>query len=365
MAAAPQEAPRLQAQELRDGIIDFLHGSNADLKACSLVCRSFQPRAQSHLFCVISMKGANRTTLAIRASRFAQLMSSSPHLLSYVRILHFETCDERILVPFARVRWAQSRVHTVSLGWVTHAPNSSALDIICAFVGIPSLRNLSFDGGRWESAHLYAIFARCNNGLESIKLFLLDPTTTHELATTAPVRLRIRELAFLSSPQIIELLSDPACPLDFSALERVRCVAYVPPTLQPFLLKSRSTIQSLHISGKAPIAADLDLALFPALAHLTIESIGPTINTMLARLPAQNCIASIRLLLYSTDVLRLQTDGDALNFGTVVVRQLPGLRQMTVEVVSAPDSYSLHAIKRAFSRIHEKGILSAVFSGDF
>ncbi|KAJ7671728.1 hypothetical protein B0H17DRAFT_948257 [Mycena rosella] len=48
-AVTPQ-ASIIETQELFDMIIDFLHASPADLLSCALVCFSWRPSAQLHIF---------------------------------------------------------------------------------------------------------------------------------------------------------------------------------------------------------------------------------------------------------------------------------------------------------------------------
>ncbi|KAJ7481903.1 hypothetical protein FB451DRAFT_1030631, partial [Mycena latifolia] len=75
--------PSLPVQELWDYILDYLQDSPEDLESCSLVCQSFVPRAQSHLFREIMLTPMQ----GMAANRLAAILASSPHLISYIRIL--------------------------------------------------------------------------------------------------------------------------------------------------------------------------------------------------------------------------------------------------------------------------------------
>ncbi|KAF7354724.1 hypothetical protein MSAN_01386400 [Mycena sanguinolenta] len=67
----------LQVQELVDSILDFLHDSRADLKRCALVCKSWLPPAQYHLF----------SYYVLQNERDCQWLFNTLHEASHVRSL--------------------------------------------------------------------------------------------------------------------------------------------------------------------------------------------------------------------------------------------------------------------------------------
>ncbi|KIM35656.1 hypothetical protein M413DRAFT_32316 [Hebeloma cylindrosporum] len=91
------------AQELVDKIIDDLAESLEDvrfknyrrlyLSHCSLVCKSFLPRSQYHLFrrIKIESEGAFQHEFTIkRCQELGRILTQSPHIATYVRELHLE-----------------------------------------------------------------------------------------------------------------------------------------------------------------------------------------------------------------------------------------------------------------------------------
>ncbi|KAH9917036.1 uncharacterized protein B0H18DRAFT_1136832 [Fomitopsis serialis] len=65
--------------ELRDTVIDLLHTDHGSLKACSLTCRAWLPRARYHLFRTISID-RGRT-----GDAFAHLLRSSPTISTHIQ----------------------------------------------------------------------------------------------------------------------------------------------------------------------------------------------------------------------------------------------------------------------------------------
>ncbi|KAJ6447512.1 hypothetical protein C8R45DRAFT_1224870 [Mycena sanguinolenta] len=67
----------LQVQELVDSILDFLHDSRPDLKRCALVCKSWLPSAQYHLF----------SYYVLQNERDCQRLFNTLHEASHIRSL--------------------------------------------------------------------------------------------------------------------------------------------------------------------------------------------------------------------------------------------------------------------------------------
>ncbi|KAF9016936.1 hypothetical protein BDZ89DRAFT_390152 [Hymenopellis radicata] len=79
-------------QELVDIIINELQNDTAALQACSLVCLSWVPTSQRHLFRFISLAPSyhKRGTHAAFLSKFHALLATSPHLSHNVRTLELD-----------------------------------------------------------------------------------------------------------------------------------------------------------------------------------------------------------------------------------------------------------------------------------
>ncbi|KAF8883927.1 hypothetical protein CPB85DRAFT_391969 [Mucidula mucida] len=79
-------------QELVDIVINELQNDAAALRACSLVCRSWVPTSQQHLFRYISLAPSyhKRGTHSAFLSKFHALLATSPHLSQNVRTLELD-----------------------------------------------------------------------------------------------------------------------------------------------------------------------------------------------------------------------------------------------------------------------------------
>jgi hypothetical protein len=255
-------APGLPIQELWDEVIDSIHDSTVDLKSTSLVCRSFVARAQSHIFRQIALFAtkAPRTTGDV-AARLRNLMAFSPHLISHVQVLYLPTADEETLISVADIRW--SHVHSVVLGFSrpTLLSPGIALEKVNVLVGLPTLRILSFQGGVWGGTHLQRIFAHCTARLQRLIFFHCIPVfpshASPSQAAQSP-RPKLSDLSVICSPDIAQILHDPVCALDFSALTKVYCVRSMSIDFEIFLLHYRATITNLHFAGTGMYAGSCE-----------------------------------------------------------------------------------------------------------
>jgi hypothetical protein len=89
-----QEMANLQVQELVDMIIDDLKDEKWVLHSCSLVCRSWAPTCQRHIFrrtvlfppCWDSY--LRRRTGVSYSKRLLEVLRRSPHVVDYIRVLY-------------------------------------------------------------------------------------------------------------------------------------------------------------------------------------------------------------------------------------------------------------------------------------
>ncbi|KAF9029971.1 hypothetical protein BDZ89DRAFT_1064942 [Hymenopellis radicata] len=84
-------------QELIDNIIDHLHDSPRELKACSLVSHSFHPRSHFNFFQRVDVRGIEA------ALRFFTHLS--PETRAIIRTLTLSAPDSRTAVQFAQLPW--------------------------------------------------------------------------------------------------------------------------------------------------------------------------------------------------------------------------------------------------------------------
>ncbi|KAF7367904.1 hypothetical protein MSAN_00855200 [Mycena sanguinolenta] len=341
-------------QELWDDIVDVLHDSPDDLKSCSLVCRAFVARAQSHVFGTISIGRAPRyeyfdrplqAKWLARLIRLVDLMKcSSPHLISYVHTLDIESCDAgEILILMAQIPW--SRVRTLSLRHIPVQELGRVLDSVHMLVSISSLQRLRLESGRreWSMEDVHAIFTHCSPTLVSLEIvgYGLKPNSLVNLPTSdfalAPSRRKIRDLRFWNSPSVVDLLNHPACPFDCSSLSHVRLVWMKPnPTLNGFLHRTAATIQSLHIAANQEKFDDLDLASFPAVHRICIDLFADSfaVYRLLVRWPTPERISSICVITSSAHIEYLSRTRPCglLDYLDYFASKLPSLYRVEIEV---------------------------------
>ncbi|KAJ7930841.1 hypothetical protein B0H13DRAFT_875725 [Mycena leptocephala] len=124
------------APELVDLIVDNVEASE-DLKALSLVCRTFVPNIQWRIF--------RRLTLASDTlPRLSVVFSASPHIGAYVRDLHINLNigNSQIHAPLARTLRLLSRVNRVAIStvdWQFWYWNSCPKELHTALISLMSL----------------------------------------------------------------------------------------------------------------------------------------------------------------------------------------------------------------------------------
>ncbi|KAJ7140590.1 hypothetical protein C8R43DRAFT_1131528 [Mycena crocata] len=243
-------SPGLPVQELWEHVIDSVH-SIAELNSCSLVCHAFVARAQSHIFRSIFINGPLSSILAQHelSNRLTGLMASSPHLVRYVEAITIVAFDEEVLAAIAGITW-------------------------------PHLKHIGLDR--------MVMLKHCwmTSG---------PPNPPHERPPIAICR-----LSFYGSSDMVELLSEPQFPLDFTALTEIEILGPWDPRLPTFFRQTHSTVRKLRFSGVGTLEGiqDVDFGMFPSLAHITVHGLGPLFETVLNRLPTDNRITDVHLVLY-------------------------------------------------------------------
>ncbi|KAJ6548214.1 hypothetical protein DFH09DRAFT_629737 [Mycena vulgaris] len=348
----------LPVQELWDHIIDQVV-SEADLASFSLVSRSFVSRAQSHIFRAIIL-GPEQ---GIAVNRLAGILSSSTHLIQYICFFYLGSCDAELLSPLARLTW--SHVHTMTFSHSGEPSQPSAFEEIHLLVATPSLRNLTIHGEGWQTEQLVQLFAHCTEGLDRINFFGISSTLAPCPSVTIPPAPcpQIHQLSLMYAHTIPDILANPACGLDFSALTRVLCLRSMGPALQSILLQARLTIDSLHFGGTDETIESLDLGVFPALKYIKCDDTGDTLIRMLKSLPPTNVVDRIRLALIGDDVGLVDLRGFET---TILAVKMAKLQHAEVEVVhsfSVMDEEEMAAtVKADLPLLHEKGLLFVHFS---
>ncbi|KAJ6487173.1 hypothetical protein C8R47DRAFT_517153 [Mycena vitilis] len=348
----------LPVQEMWDQIIDELN-TRTDLQSCSLTCRAFAARAQSHIFRRIAIRQKRSRDAKTLAKELADIIATSPHLISYIRILYLEGCDQDVLYPLVRIRWSHLEDLTLS-----SSGQAFDLENICILVQLPSIRSLAIIGEQWETERIHHIFCHCNSRLERVEFWHCNPppTSFSPSHSGAPAP-KIRHLVMVASGAISGVLLEYPLLMDFSELTHIRCSRSMDGALSSFLIQHCANLESLHLGGADAGIDALDLGLFPALKYLTCSDMGSAVNEMLKSIPANNIIDTIRVSTFgpglTMDIIR---DFQA----TILALTMPMLRHVDVEVHSSPSPFLFASnttglpkmLRHHLSKLEERGLLS-------
>ncbi|KAJ7073212.1 hypothetical protein C8F01DRAFT_1106497, partial [Mycena amicta] len=265
------------SQELYDLIVDEFHDSPPDLKSCALVCTSFLPHAQAHLFCAIYIpppaKHHKTRTGMVSAGRrprkgarcsppSGRLLSKKPlpHLLPYVRTLgiSFNHSNPEILSLLAPIPFPS--LETLHLDGLP-----SGEDIFRhtrTLVGTPSLLDITLDFQlfTWTQAQFMDLLASFAPGVQKTHLCRFSPPTdvATEPMSVAPVtqgaKPVIRDLNISSCQSLLPMLAAPDGPWDLRSLKTLtlteNCPSHEPiAPLNEFLqsIGGLSPVENLHI----------------------------------------------------------------------------------------------------------------------
>ncbi|KAJ6524904.1 hypothetical protein DFH09DRAFT_1189192 [Mycena vulgaris] len=257
----------MDIQEIWDEILDHVH-SRKDLKSSALVCRAFVSRTQMHLFHSITILPHLTTPGTANPSRVVGLLSSSPHLVDYVRDLYMDGCDAEILGRIAQIAW--SRLRSITFAQSKYWRGTLPLVSIYHLVSLPTLRKISFHFFNFETLttdpnFLRTLLGNCRAGICDLRFsacYLPDRETP--LVQSDSLRPRITSLHFDDTSIPINYLMDA---VDLSCLAHATIGSYS--GLGALLRECKYTIKSLElISGRLQ---KLDLGSLPILSHITLR----------------------------------------------------------------------------------------------
>ncbi|KAF7362894.1 hypothetical protein MVEN_00639700 [Mycena venus] len=343
----------LSVQELWDHIVDELHQSPQDLRACSLVCRSFVSRAQSHVFSYIRVGG--------NVIRLAGLLTSSPHLIPYIRHLYFENCGAESIALLHSV-FVGSHVETITL------KNHTFYD-------------MPFDHSLYEELYPLCGTPICSASqrldhihFQSCRLFSMP----EDLALPQVRRPKIRRLG-LTMSEVGKALTDPAFPLDVSALTDIQSQSVTMNSLHwDLILHSRLTIRTLKFiqieavgEGSRDQLKTVDLAAFPSLQCVRLgEFCKPKQGKhdhphtkMLARLPSESRLTTLGFTLFgrlgrgpNRPPIDLAGLGDDLRALETVLTE-PGMHNLARVEVDVRATNIGELVRTSMSVLHARGLI--------
>ncbi|KAJ6556505.1 hypothetical protein DFH09DRAFT_1164665, partial [Mycena vulgaris] len=182
-------------QELVNHVIDFLHDTPTDLKACALVSRAFVHAAQSHIFNELSIGHYGATTSEIDAlwSRCQATLHASPHLVQHIhqfkppRQMSIDTLSAICNFPFTHLK--EVCIHDLDLS----RPFVIALQQLFS---LPSLRFVSLECCYVDPSTFMQIWDRCAPGLKHLELRCCQTSTEafHPTSHRWPTPIRVDSL---------------------------------------------------------------------------------------------------------------------------------------------------------------------------
>ncbi|KAJ7744629.1 hypothetical protein B0H16DRAFT_1559645 [Mycena metata] len=272
-------------QDVWDEVISCLVDSQQDLQSCALVSRSWTPRAQCHFFRHVVIPSHDFLNSETHCGRLGQLLSGSPHLIPFIRILD---------IPFTAEVLAQicamglRHLEVVTFRFPLSNPGSaieadsesnSIFDYAQHLVAVPSIQKVEFRALRLQPGHDLTRMTRifCNPSLRLERLRFAGFFRGLPEAPAAPMRRpQIKVLHLDSSASLGEYFTHPHCPFDLTQLVEFALVQEMSPAMARALELGRWTLKRLVCSHDALVNQHVELSRFPSLTHLVV--VGPQVT---------------------------------------------------------------------------------------
>ncbi|KAJ7446561.1 hypothetical protein FB451DRAFT_1291588 [Mycena latifolia] len=265
--------------ELLEQCIDFLAGSEPDirdLRACSLVGRSWVRPAQYHIFSTIRIE--HRTVslpiLDPRAPRLLDILDASPHLIGCISALYIEVP----LAPPNLLRFLNlpfTRLSSLHLGHYTTLLPEGAVSLK-RLLSAPTLLSLDIGGNVVNREQFLRIWEHSSPTIKHLALSCNATTDqTAPYVDSAPRRhIRLDSFEIDSIKNIEWWLGDPRCPLDFSSLRalKLRMSRDVRAITQGPLAAQIEKVKVLALGHIRPITQSVDLSGFEQLTDLCLQT---------------------------------------------------------------------------------------------
>ncbi|KAJ7215548.1 hypothetical protein GGX14DRAFT_562758 [Mycena pura] len=218
--------------ELCAHIVDFLRGSDKDLRACALIAPAFTFPAQAVLFrrinlCTSSMKRQRENA----AARLRKVLESAPHLRGFVRRVK-APMDAIVLSHLAKMH-VPNMAHLVLTNSLMddHPVGLLVLTAAQAALALPSIQTLEVHVRLQSDADLVFLFARCAPSvrvldISEVRVGFPMPRAGRAPAPKAQPRTQPRaQLTGLllrhCTQQVAQWLVSPQCPFDISRVQHL------------------------------------------------------------------------------------------------------------------------------------------------
>ncbi|KAJ6507867.1 hypothetical protein C8R47DRAFT_1065887 [Mycena vitilis] len=297
--------------ELLDHIIDHLSSCTADLLSCSLVSKSWVPRAQFNLFWEIDMVKHNCPEPEI-GDRLMKRLEIAPRLSHLIRRLSI-TLDRQLLEGVVRKTLPsleEVTVHCTDRQY--HTEDIKTRFLVQSILRQPTIRRVTLSGLFNSISAINTYFDNCSPNIYSLDVYdvYADPSDEFESknsSPTSPLPSKIY-LSHLSpplyldeAPPLLAWMIHPQCPFAFSRLESIQIGDGQWPFFYSALTQSPPTIKHLKLtefSGDHKVDQDLNvlLALRSLEVHIVYRERLSRFLAMLRRLPSDISLDTMRLL---------------------------------------------------------------------
>ncbi|KAJ6556502.1 hypothetical protein DFH09DRAFT_564270 [Mycena vulgaris] len=237
-------------QELVNHIIDFLHDTPTDLKACALVSHAFLYEAQSHIFKELSIGHFGATTIDVAAlwSRCQATLHTSPHLVQHIHRLALSPPLMSIAILSAICTFPFTHLKEIRVSpFILSHPIAIALQQL---FGLPTLRFVALRCLYNNPSTLIEIWDRCAPGIKHLELRCLQASTeaVHPTSHCWPAPIRLDSLRIVN-PMIGPLgpSSHALCPFDYSGL-RVLAITSSEVLRWPQIIPALRTVETLDFA---------------------------------------------------------------------------------------------------------------------
>ncbi|KAJ7023363.1 hypothetical protein C8F04DRAFT_182614 [Mycena alexandri] len=373
-------------QDVWDQIISCLEDSQPDLRSCALVSRSWTARAQYHLFRRVLIPGPdflNLETVHNPCGRLGQILSGSPHLIPFIRILDVPFTTE-VLAQVCAMGLTHLEFIAFALGHsnTTDSTPAPIFDYAQHLIALPSIQKLGFSAARVQPGYnltgMTRIFCDLSLRLEHLRFsgFYCGIPETPSARLRRP---RIKVLQ-LDSSSLGEYFIHPHCPFDLTQLVDFTLSHEMSRAMAKSLELGRLTLKRLAcLPGKyaprAVLSSDFDfgadalvnqrveLSRFPSLANLVV--LGPQAKLAAiahsisqSNLDTQNCIENITLILFFDGRDWYEEDG-RIGKLDALLSEMPALIKVgiTFQMPLNVAGDGTQRLRSAFPKLDARGVL--------